>query len=350
MRPLGLPALRVAVRQFLIQRWFLIGLIAVVATGMYWSAPLAPLSRSKALQNAIVAGVLFLMALPLEARAMWRALSRPKAPLLAVLVTYGLLPLLAWAVSFVLTPDLGGGLLVASATPCTVASAAVWTRRAGGNDAVAILVTIITNLACFFVMPLWLFITAGANLRNADSNFANDISLTKMGLNLGLLVVLPMACAQVLRCRQPLANWATKHKMALGVLAQSGILAMVFLGSIKTGLSMREDSGNQALGIGDFLAMLVAVCAIHSIMFWCGLGLAKAAGCSREDQIAVGFSGSQKTLMVGLLVALSLQVSILPMITFHVSQLFIDTLFADWLRKHSTQGLPNSELQAESPA
>ena len=32
-----------------------------------------------------------------------------------------------------------------------VASAAVWTRRAGGNDAVALIVTISTNLACFLL-------------------------------------------------------------------------------------------------------------------------------------------------------------------------------------------------------
>lgn len=336
-----------AVKQFLIQRWFLIALIATVTIGMLWATPLAPLSRSRMLQNTIVASVMFLMALPLEASAVWRALSRPKAPLLAVSVSYGLLPLSAWAVSFLLTPDLGGGLLVAATTPCTLASASVWTRRAGGNDAVAILVTIITNLACFLVMPLWLLIMTGADFRDPDSNFDNEISLTKMGLNLCLLVVLPMACAQSLRWRQSLASWATKHKMSLGVLAQSGILAMVFLGSIKTSLSMRAESGGEALGIGSFLAMLAAVCSIHSIMFWCGVGLAKAAACSREDQIAVGFSGSQKTLMVGLLVAISLQVSILPMITFHVSQLFIDTLFADWLRKRAVQKHPSPELHGQ---
>ena len=38
--------------------------------------------------------------------------------------------------------SLAGGLLVASVTPCTVASAAVWTRRAGGNDSLAILSTV----------------------------------------------------------------------------------------------------------------------------------------------------------------------------------------------------------------
>ena len=57
--------------------------------------------------------------------------------------------------------DLAVGLLVAAAAPCTLASAAVWTRRAGGNDAVALMVTIGTNLTCFVVTPLWLLVTTG---------------------------------------------------------------------------------------------------------------------------------------------------------------------------------------------
>ncbi|MDP7304159.1 MAG: bile acid:sodium symporter, partial [Pirellulaceae bacterium] len=53
------------------------------------------------------------------------------------------------------------------------------------------------------------------------------------------------------------------------------------------------------------------------------------------DQIAVAFASSQKTLMVGLLMAMSLQVSILPMVTYHVMQLLIDTLIADRFRRQA---------------
>jgi sodium/bile acid cotransporter 7 len=72
-------------------------------------------------------------------------------------------------------------------------------------------------------------------------------------------------------------------------------------------------------------------------MLWVGVLLAKLARFSREDQIAVAFAGSQKTLMVGLLMAISLQVSILPMVAFHISQLFIDTLIADRFRANEAE-------------
>ena len=318
-------------KHFLIQRWFLIALVAVLAIGSFFAQQLQPLmaldlpGTNLPLRSAVVAIVLFLMAFPLEASAMWQAMRRPWPPLLAVSVNFGLLPLFAWGVSFGLNADLGGGLLVAAATPCTLASAAVWTRRAGGNDAVAILVTIITNLLCFIVTPLWLLAMTG------ESVSSPDLSLTKMSMNLGSLVVLPMLAAQLLRFYKPLGAWATREKPMLSVLAQCGLLVMVMFGAIQSGLGFSDPTQSPLSGL-DLVAMLAAVCLVHTVMLWVGVWLAKLARFSREDQIAVAFAGSQKTLMVGLLMAISLQVSILPMVAYHVSQLFIDTLIADRFR------------------
>ena len=61
------------------------------------------------------------------------------------------------------------GILVVGAIPSTLASAAVWTRRAGGNDAVAILGTIVTNLSCFVVTPVWLFQMTGETVRTSST-------------------------------------------------------------------------------------------------------------------------------------------------------------------------------------
>ena len=44
--------------------------------------------------------------------------------------------------------------------------------------------------------------------------------------------------------------------------------------------------------------------------------------------------------MVGLLMAITLKVSILPMVAYHCLQLFIDTLFADAYRKRNDQERP----------
>jgi sodium/bile acid cotransporter 7 len=312
-------------KAFLVKRWFLIALFVILVVGTTLAPGLKAIAGLKILRDVVVAAVLFCMAWPLQFAAMRQAVMRPGPPLLAVGITFGLLPCFARCVSLLLNEGMAAGLLVAAVTPCTLASASVWTRRAGGNDAVSILVTIITNLICFVVTPLWLVLLTG------QSPSTPDLSVSRMTTKLGLLVLLPMALAQATRANYRVGVWATAQKVPLGVLAQCGILCMLFVGSIQAGLRLREAAGEGMLA-WDLLTMLAAVVVVHVTMLWTGVYLARWLHFSRQDQIAVAFACSQKTLTVGLLVAMSLQVSILPMVTYHISQLLIDTLIADRFR------------------
>lgn len=241
-------------------------------------------------------------------------------------MNFGLLPIFAWFVAFPLGDEMRLGTMVAVAAPCTLASAAVWTRKAGGNYSAAILVTLFTNGICFILTPFWVYYLTGEEFQ---------IPLSKMIFRLFLMVVLPMIIAQVIRRFGGVSNWAKAKKPTLGILAQSGILIMVLLGAIGNGnqLLAKSEIGIDFLQVG---MMFVAVNLIHQVMFVVSFFSARAVGCTLEDQIAAGFSGSQKTLMVGLWVADSLSFSILPMMVFHVSQLIADTIIAQKFaaRKH----------------
>jgi sodium/bile acid cotransporter 7 len=309
----------------LTRHWFLVGLFLVLAAGFLRPHELSGIARVE-FQAWVVAAVLFLMTLPLDASAMWRALSRPKAVLLAVAINFGLLPLTAWAVSNALRPDLALGLLIVASIPTTQASCAVWTRRAGGNDAVAVMVTVVTNVFCFLFTPFWLMTMTGATI---------DIEPLKMMLDLCLVVVLPMTVAQLARLYRPLGSWAVRHRLPLGVAAQTGLLTMVFLGAVQAGMKLASRAA--PIGPLDTAAMLASVCGVHLAMLYCGLGLGRLLGVSWEDRIAVAFSGSQKTLMIGLHIALSPAfnngLAMLPMVAYHVRQLLLDTLIAERLRE-----------------
>lgn len=314
-------------RNFLVNRWFLIALVLVLAIGIGCAESLAGLASSKGLRDSIVAGVMFCMAMPLQGSTMLRAMRSPGPPVLAVCISYGVLPAVTWLVAKWLPGDYGPGLLVAAATPCTLASASVWTRRAGGNDSVATLVTLLTNASCAMATPGLLVLMLGRRV-----GFENpDLSFAKMTRELLVLVLLPMVVAQILRWKPIIAELATRRRVEFSVAAQCGILSMVFLGAIRTGLKLREASSG--IAVGDVLATLFAVLFVHLSMFWLGTQLAKQCGFPRADQIAVGFSGSQKTLMVGLVTAINLQVTILPMVAYHCLQLFVDTLIADGYRR-----------------
>jgi sodium/bile acid cotransporter 7 len=329
-------------KQFVIQRWFLILLAVVLGIGLRFPQESAPIADWIS-EAWVVAGVLFLMALPLEIRAMWRALNRPVATVLAIAINSGLLPLVAWGMSGALAPELGAGLIITAAVPCTLASAAVWTRRAGGNDAIALLVMVVTNLTCFIVTPFWLYVSTGASV---------EIDFQDMVLKLALLVVLPMVVAQFLRISRPIATWATRQRIGLSVLAQCGILVMVFSGAVQAGLRLAAQPSNQALRPLDWTAMLVSVVVLHVAMLLVGLGASRMARLDAADSIAVGIAGSQKTLMVGVHIGVSYGgLAMLPMVAYHVSQLLIDTVVADWWRGRNRMTVePNTEPVAELPA
>jgi len=302
---------------------FFLGLAIALGVGFAFSGSLAGVGRSIP-RPWVVAGVLFFMAFPLDVRTMWRALRRPGPVLLAVAINFALVPPLAWLVAPLLPTELGTGLIVIATIPCTLASAVVWTRRAGGSDAVALLVTMITNLACFAVTPAWLKLLTRAEV---------SIDAADMMQRLFFLVVTPIVLAQLLRLSPRIAVWATARKAAWGVLSQLGILTMVLVGAIRSGQEIATaDSAFRWLDNG---LMLLAVIAVHMIALTAAHALAHGLGMSRPDRIAVGFAGSQKTLAVGLDLGLEFfgGLTILPMVAYHVSQLLCDTLVADRLRQ-----------------
>jgi len=80
--------------------------------------------------------------------------------------------------------------------------------------------------------------------------------------------------------------------------------------------------------------MIATVLAVHLAALSIGYRAALAIGLPREDASAVGIAGSQKTLMVGLLIALDYGgLTMLPLVTYHVGQLIVDTLIADRWRR-----------------
>jgi sodium/bile acid cotransporter 7 len=312
---------------FFIRRWFLLTLAGLLIVGGVASPWLDPIAQIKWLRDGLVAAVLFVMALPLEARQIGEAIRRPGPSLVATLLNSVLAPLLGWLLSPALHPTLGLGLIVAASTPCTLASASVWTRRAGGNDAVSMVVTVLTNLACFVVTPFWLFALTGRSAQNNSMNLVGKLAA---------LVVLPMVLAQLVRLAPTVARWSVRHKTPLGLIAQAGVLWMVFIGAIQMGQSLRTTTGSSL--IGQLPLMIGVVLAVHVVVLFCGIVVARILRFSPENQIAVGLAGSQKTLMVGLQVSLELDVSVLPMITYHVGQLLIDTLVVDRWREHHKPG------------
>lgn len=315
---------------WLYRRWFLLALFVALGAGMGWPATVGAVVDWLP-SNVVVAVTMFVMALPLETKALWGAARRPGPAWLAATINSGLAPPLGWAASRLLPTELATGVIVATAVPCTLATAAVWTRRAGGNDAIAFLVTTVTNLACFLVVPAWLWLLVDADMQVHLQGA--DIDYRRIVVGLLLLVVLPMFLAQVIRQLSSIGGWAARNKLRLSGVAQAGVLLMVLLGAVSCGEKLQQVGNGAVVSAGNIAIVVAAVTAVHVTLLLTGFGLARILQIDRGDAIAVAFSGSQKTLMVGAYLAVAVgPLAILPMVTYHAVQLIVDTFVADWLR------------------
>lgn len=310
--------------QAILRQWFFVFLLAGLVVGFGFPGLIRPIAEITLLRSLITATVLFLMGLTLNAESVARSIRNPTAVLTAIAVSTFVVPLLALPSLWILSADMAGGLIVTTLVPCTLASAAVWTRKGGGDDAVAMVVSVVTNVACFLVAPLGLWLTLGQ---------VTEISAREQVVSLAIWVVLPLLVGQIVR-RSVLPAWAAKNQARLSSVAQCGILVMVAFGSVASAdrLAQREDGAGivgELAGVGT-LAVLV-----HCGALVIGIAAARRLGAAPPQQIAVGIAGSQKTLMVGLQIALDCGVSVLPMIIYHVGQLVIDTFVVQhWAKRY----------------
>jgi sodium/bile acid cotransporter 7 len=316
-------------KPFVVRHWFLFGLLLAFVTGAIFSEQLGWFSQLTTLHKCIVASVMLLTTLPVDFQTIRNTVARPAPAFVAMAMAYVFVPLLSWPIArWLFAPDLAMGIMVAAVTPTTLATGAVWTRRAEGNDVIPIMVTLLTNLTCFVVAPFWLWLTM-----SRSTSF--DLPVGDTMQKLFLIVVLPMVLGQLVRRQGNMAAWSTENKRHLSTISLCGILLIVLVGAVQCGHRFRVESISPWERGGEFLMMLIAVAVIHIVALVVAWQAAMVCGFARADAIGVAFAGSQKTLMVGLQLALLVGggLAIMPLFTYHFFQLVFDTFVADYWRE-----------------
>jgi sodium/bile acid cotransporter 7 len=203
--------------------------------------------------------------------------------------TFAIFPLLGLAVGFVpediLPAPLYMGILFLCVLPSTVQSSIAFTSMAGGNVPAAICAASGSNLFGMFLTPL----LAGILLSTTgDGGFSWD-ALEKIMIQL----LAPFVLGQLL---QPwIGNWIRARKTLLAPVDRGSILMVVYLAfsaAVIEGLwhtfSLRDIAVVIAI---DILLLAIVLCLT---MFG-----SRALGFSKEDEIAITFCGSKKSLASG---------------------------------------------------
>lgn len=302
------------------KHWFLAATAATLVIGSFGHEVLLPIADG--IPRAwLVATILLLMSCPLDLARSLSTRSAVVAAIIGVLVNSFLAGPMAWVGGHLLSEPLAAGLIVAGLAPCTLASAAMWTRMGRGNEAVALTITVVTNLLAFLLIPLGMALLIGE---------AESISGIALARRLLMIVVLPVALGQLLRRSSLLKNQITQHRKAIGLVAQLGLLNMVFIAAVRSGQLLVDPATR--LSVSDWLLLVGVASAVHLALFATAWLIARRMSVARADALGASVGGSQKTLAVGLDLAIALGgVAILPMLVYHVMQLLIDAVLVNWL-------------------
>lgn len=290
-------------------------LACAVAVGVLWPAVGQAIHPWR---KALIVAVMLSMSVTLPGERLRRAAGNLRGLAAAGCVGYVLLPVVCSGLGWVLFPDHPGllaGMAILGALPCTLASASVWTRLAGGDDALALVYTVVSNVASVALVPAILLPVLSRSF---------DLPAGEMFLGLCTVVLLPVVVGQVLRRGLPARADAMKGAISVG--ARGMVLLVVLLAVSSMAADVRRLPGTVALlaGVGA---------AVHLAGAASGFGLAGALGLPRAERIAVLFAGSQKTLFVGVYLAAEHfpgdPLALLPVTAYHVVQLVLDTLLAN---------------------
>jgi sodium/bile acid cotransporter 7 len=223
------------------------------------------------------------------------------------------------------SPSFAIGFAVFCCVPTTLTSGVTLATQAGGNTALALMLTVTTNIVGVFTTPLMLALVLTAGGVSADTGSIR-FDTAQLILKLFLTILVPTLVGKVVReSHRSVAPWVTAHKLPLS-LTNNGLLIAIVWMTISTGsdtiLSQQPTT----------LLLVVAVGIALHIFFLLFNGVAVWALRMRAPQRkAVHILSSQKTLPVAITVISFLPPRLgtaalitIPCIIGHLSQLFMD--------------------------
>ncbi|GBR08398.1 bile acid:sodium symporter family protein [Acetobacter oeni] len=264
----------------------------------------------------VIAIMFFLQGARLSRTAVVNGLTAWKLHLTILACTFALFPLLGLALHALapglLLDDVWMGVLFLCCLPSTVQSSIAFTSIGRGNVPAAVCSATASNIAGIFITPLLVGLVLAKH--GAQSGGV-------MGIVLQLL--LPFVAGQLL---QPwIGGWAHRNKKLLSMTDRGSILIVVYTAfseAIVQGLWHRLPL--EQLAIIALVDTLLLVTVLTVTTFG-----SRMLGFSREDEVAIVFCGSKKTLASGvpmanvLFPAASVGFVVLPLMLYHQIQLFV---------------------------
>jgi sodium/bile acid cotransporter 7 len=283
------------------------------------------------LTDAAIALLFFLHGAKLSRDAVIAGMTNWRLHLCVLASTFLMFPLLGIALRPVLaplvTPDLYLGVLFLCTLPSTVQSSIAFTSIARGNVSAAVCSASASSLIGIFVTPLLVGLLINAH---GQAGMSWD-AIGKIVLQL----LAPFVVGQI--AQRWIGGWVARHRVLLSTVDRGSILLVVY-----TAFSAAVLQGLWKQMPLPVLGGLLAICAVLLALALLATRYgARALGFDKEDEIAIVFCGSKKSLASGipmakvLFAAHPLGAIVLPVMLFHQVQLMVCAVLA---RRYAMRG------------
>lgn len=277
--------------------------------------------------NAAITLLFFLHGAKLSREAILAGVGHWRLHVLVAASTFVLFPALGLLIRAAggdfIKPGMAAGILFLCFLPSTVQSSIAFTSIARGNVPAAVCSATLSNVAGIFITPVLVGLFMGAQAKGGHGGV--DLHSIQ---SIALQLLAPFILGHLSR---PLTTrFLTRHKTVVGWTDRSSILLVVytaFSAAVVQGLWKRLSAGDIALVLvldSVLLALALAVTTLAARLF----------AFPREDEIAIVFCGSKKSLASGvpmagvLFPAATVGPLIVPLMLFHQIQLMVCAVMA----------------------
>jgi sodium/bile acid cotransporter 7 len=306
---------------FVTRYWLAVAIAVTVFLAWLFPGPAAALPRWHVLDIGVVV-IMFLGSLKLAPSRFKQAASKPHLIVLSLVAVFALAPLISLGIAFLLgfktAPD-RIAVLICSSQASTLATGIVLTEIAGGDTALAMVVTVVNNFATMILTPLVFGVLGNSEI---------EVDHLAMGLEIALKIVLPVIVAQIVRPK--LADFAKRHSRKLSLTSQCIILIYIYAG-VAAGLGKLEGQASVLPRV-----ILLAV-LLHLAMLVVNALTAMVAARSADQRTAFVLCSSQKTLPAAILIWKSyfpaLPLGPIVAVAYHLTQLVADSILAPGFKR-----------------
>ncbi len=314
-------------------------LLATVGLGLALPAGGSSRHAVDVLAYAAVSGLFFLYGARLAPSAVLAGMANWRLQSLVFASTFLLFPIIGVTVGHFAKPflpaALASGMVFLTLLPSTVQSSIAFTSIARGDVPAALCSASFSNMIGVILTPLL-----------ASQVFSGHHGLSVGSLeDIGLQILLPFVLGQA--ARPLIGSWLERHHLVTNIFDRGSILVIVY----------SAFSEGSAAGVwhlvspASLCAVLALDCMMLGIVILTTMFASRRLGFSTEEEIAIVFCGSKKSMATGLPMANILfpgQVGliVLPLMIFHQVQLFVCATLA---RRYAARARNRALSDAQKP-